>query len=296
MEPRQSDLESSAKLPVWLTIKQAYHSFFSNLPKVLRISWLWLILLTALGWAIGTMHAQVIAGLREPGMSGQAPLQFFPTGFPVLLFINYIVGIVAASSMAVAWHRLLLLGEEPGQSGSNVMSGHVWRYTGALLLLGLIFLTAMLLIMLPLIVVGGAAASSGKNPVAGALILIVILMFLVLSQRMLLMLPARAIGRNEMRLGDIWRGTRGNSLRLLGGMILAMAPVSIAAQLILKASGLAPSAAEKDPAAIDAALKSFEASFPMFLAAMTAFGLLAGFLLIGFLSHAFRNIFDATER
>ena len=50
-----------------------------------------------------------------------------------MIFLVYGVGLIkllAGVSIAVAWHRLILLGEQPRLSGTNLATISLWRYVG----------------------------------------------------------------------------------------------------------------------------------------------------------------------
>ncbi len=49
--------DKPAKLPVWKTISEAYAAFFENLASVLKITWLWLIVLGLLAYYNGEQQS-----------------------------------------------------------------------------------------------------------------------------------------------------------------------------------------------------------------------------------------------
>ena len=117
--------DGAAKLPLWDTICLSYSSYFRNFPDVLRISWLWLAVVTPLWGIMSLLIFSWMAGLMadlKRGPSPQIPthmvsmpVETIPLGPAAVLAL-----MLAGLSIAVAWHRRVILGEHPGFSGSNV--------------------------------------------------------------------------------------------------------------------------------------------------------------------------------
>jgi hypothetical protein len=124
------DGETNPKLPLWETIRLSYSTYFHNFTDVLRISWLWLAVATPL---MGTMTWQFssMAGLMADMKRGPSPqipthivsrlVETIPLGLAAGLVL-----MLAGLSIAVAWHRRIILGERPGFSGSNVATKNLW--------------------------------------------------------------------------------------------------------------------------------------------------------------------------
>jgi GYF domain 2 len=132
------DRAANAKLPLWNTIRLSYSSYFRNFLDVLRISWLWLAAAGILSWLQFSWIAEVIAAVKQ-GMAASKAVE--PTVVqhlvaPVILF--------ATVSIAVAWHRRLILEEHPGLSGSNVATRSLWRYVWIGLAIGLVVIVPAL--------------------------------------------------------------------------------------------------------------------------------------------------------
>jgi hypothetical protein len=114
---------ANAKLPLWDTICRSYSSYFRNLPDVLRISWMWLAIAAPLmgiaAWLQISWMKDFMANAK-PGMPPQAFLVSRPIETIVLGHVANLGLIFAGVSIAVAWHRQIILGELPRFSGSNV--------------------------------------------------------------------------------------------------------------------------------------------------------------------------------
>src|SRR5882672_9371473 len=118
------------KLPLWRTIGQAYAIWARNLPELIRISWLWLLIMTPvlailMWWQVPTFTAMI-----DAAKAGRPD----PTPAITLLaqVLNGVVMLPMLASIAVAWHRLLLRHEHVG-------SGTYLRFDGIVLGYGLMF-------------------------------------------------------------------------------------------------------------------------------------------------------------
>ena len=115
---------SHPKLPLWRTIRLSYSDYFQQFRDVLRISVFWLAITAmfdaAMGWMQASWMAHVLANPR-------ARLDLTPpVEMTVLGNIDSVAVALACVSIAVAWHRLLLLDEQPGRSGGNLVTSAPW--------------------------------------------------------------------------------------------------------------------------------------------------------------------------
>ena len=284
------------KLPLGRTIGRAYSSYFANFIDVLRIEWLWLIVvgpLTGFGsWLQLSWMASVLPGLRpgeSPG-SLRAPFEI-----SVLNNAATITLLLAGVCIAVAWHRRLLLDEAPGFSGSNVATGHVWRYIGMAMLIVLITAWPAVLIFIAMYFMSPFNTGVPQPPSSQLfyIILAALILFcvgMVVAQRLSILLPARAIGDMNFTMKQAWARTRGNTWRIFWGYFVCTLPPMILAQVIWLIS-------------MASTLPGRPAFGPTFVRLMTIFGALMSVyyllilpLAIGFLSHAYRHFFPAVWR
>jgi hypothetical protein len=200
-------------LPVWPTVAGAFASVPANGLAALRIFWAWGLILSALhvGRTITLLYAT------------ERPFSTIVVG----TLLHIVVATVALASTAVAWHRLMLLGERPPVIYLRV-GGQVPRYIRRLLLIGLVALPIQLLssfLLLP--VIGGLArpgpVSVGSLLLSHALGLAISLPAVVVMIRLSTSLPGVAIGRT-MTLEDAWQLTKGSTLQLCGGTLLLYVP------------------------------------------------------------------------
>jgi hypothetical protein len=180
------------------------HFFFG-----LRLALCWLVLLLplmALAWFAAFRNGVPdVRALPPPAMAGLALLA---TG--VLL---------ASFSIAVNWHRRVLLGEKPRGLQWVRLDGVMWRYAGG-----------FLLILIVLGVYAGAAFGVGTlaapalepqlgpaaKPLGVALAILLGLSALFTFYRLLSWLAALAVQDRDYTLKTAWRATRKNRVAYLG--------------------------------------------------------------------------------
>jgi hypothetical protein len=203
-------------LPVWPTVSAAFASVPANWLAAIKIFWAW-------GAILCVFHAarwMILLDVVERSFS-----TFF-----TLVLLHTVIGALAFGSMAVAWHRLMLLGEQPPAIHLRV-DGRARRYILRFLLIALVALPIQVLCALLLLPALGALAfpSPGSPPSAGRLLamnlmgLIISLPAIAVTIRLSVSLPAIAIGRT-MTLRETWRLTSGNALELCGGTLLLYVP------------------------------------------------------------------------
>lgn len=214
---------ASTKLPLGATIRLAYVSFVTRFADLLRISWVWLgIAALPISTWLGLPH---LADFIPTARSANEALArwWIEIGFTAAFLL-------AAASIAVAWHRLLILNETPPLSGSNVLSGRLWRYVLVGILMTLvIWVPAVLMIALVLMMAVKAAPSLfSSDPVSDVMVrtsLAVILgLALLAGARLSLALPGQATDERPRSLTSAWRFGQGNSWRLLAGLLACLVP------------------------------------------------------------------------
>jgi hypothetical protein len=209
---------SAAKLPLWKTIRLSYSSYFLNFPDVLRISWLWLAVVAPLmgimSWLQFSLMADVIASMKR-GTPASKPIET-----TALSNVANLVFIFAGVSIAVAWHRRIVLGEHPGFSGSNLATKSLWRYLGMGIAIGLIVLLPALLLSLPMFVLLSPVVAGGapRFPMLIPVIFLIYLAAFAVFLRLSLLLPARAVGDLALTFKETWKRTRGNTWRMFWGI------------------------------------------------------------------------------
>ena len=228
------------KLPLGRAIGLSYSTYFHHFIDALRTSWLWLVVVGALtgfaSWQQFSWMATVLAGARQ----GLPPKTFTQPAEPIeavlLTGLSQVLVLLAGVSIAVAWHRLIILEEHPGFSASNVTSRNLWRYIGVGLAIILLMALPIVLIVAPMIYFipkpgGGTPPPAwffALIPVFMALYFVTMAMMLRLS----LLLPARAIGDLDLTFKQTWHRSRGNTWRMFWGIFACTMPLLLLAQIV----------------------------------------------------------------
>jgi hypothetical protein len=118
---------SNPKLPFWHTVSLSYTTYLGNFIDVLRASWLWLVLVAVLTGVASSYQwswmATAMANLKfGPGQLSR------PFEVGLLVDLDTVFFLCAGVSIAVAWHRLIIIDEHPAFSGSTLVSSSFWRY------------------------------------------------------------------------------------------------------------------------------------------------------------------------
>jgi hypothetical protein len=212
-------------LPVVATVREAFASVLANWWALVRIFWAWMAILFG---ALALMLRWTLTLYSDEA----SPL----TGF-VMGLLCIVVAFLSFASTAVAWHRLLLLGEQPPALYLRVVAP-VPRYLLQILLLTLITILIMIPIMLvasvilaPLFVIlspsgPGALPSLGRELALTLVGVLLTLPALLLIARLSTSLPGIAVGR-PMTLSQAMELTRGNSWQLVGGTLLVSVPAYV---------------------------------------------------------------------
>jgi hypothetical protein len=199
-------------LPIGPTISHMLSSTMNNLGFALRAQWPWVVVMAAIFAFIGlttnfpsngTPAENEVYFREHPGQLGW---------FVFVLLIGILVAMLAFSSIAVAWHRYVLLDEVPQGMAKLRLDGTVWRYFGNLILIGLLLMVAAL----PLtILVGLLIAANPVLGIIGALVYSALVMLPVIY-RLSIKLPAIALERKDFRMGDAWKASAGNWWQIVG--------------------------------------------------------------------------------
>ena len=276
------------KLPFWGAVGLSYSTYFGHFTDALRTSWLWMIVTAAFtafaGWQQWSWMAAAMANLK-PGLPPPMPQ---PTGMAVLWNLASVLLLFAGVSIAVAWHRLMILNEQPGFSGGNVATRNLWRYIVVAIVLFAIMFSPMAAIMLPAFYFLAPASAGPPPPGFVPIILLTFAAYAVgiaVAFRLALLLPARAIGNTGLTFKQAWNRSRGNVWRLFWGIVVTTMPPMLIAQIVFLV-GIGP----PDPGKIGG---DFVAQMTAMSTVFAVYYLLIVPIGIGFLSHAYRHFFVA---
>jgi hypothetical protein len=278
--------------------RSLYSTYFGHFIDALRASWLWLIMVGVFtgfaSWQQWSWMAAFVAKVKPiPPFRIQQP-----TEMALLLNLDNILMLLAGVSIAVAWHRLMILNEQPSVSGSNVATKKLWRYVVAAIALFLIMFLPVIAVMLPtfyfLLPAPPVRIPPPLSPPSGLLPLF-LLMFVVyavgtaVTLRLTLLLPAQAVGDTRLTIRQTWNRTRGNTWRLFWGIVACTVP-----PLLLVESASLTMIGAPNPATF--ASGDFAAKMTTMSTVFAIYYLLILPIGIGFLSHAYRHFFQAPAR
>lgn len=204
------------RLPFWHTVIDAYVVTYDNLGYLARISWAWLLVMVPISFAFYALMFR-LGWHQAPQSTIGSIFNSFGTS---ILFLPIL------ASIAVAWHRKLLEGEIWQSSVYLRLDRVVANYIGLALII-------VLLVLAPFAGFLSSAANmatADEVPVFGLIglsCLIVMCAGIFVATRIWLALPARALGRDNIAVGDAWTATRGSFWRLLWGSALCIFPIII---------------------------------------------------------------------
>lgn len=274
--------EANPKLPLGTTIGLAYSSYFKNFVDALRISWLYLLLVVpfigAASWQQISWFTTAATNLK-PGIPLQA-MSARPVELIVLQIVSSLATLFAGVSIAVAWHRRLLLNERPALSGSNIGTLGLWRYIGVGIVICLIAALPVLAIMAPMYLMLPRGVANTPNVAVFVVMPFLYIFAFVMLLRLSLLLPARAVDDVALTFKQAWNWTLGNTWRLYWGVWACFAPPLLVAQVGALILGASP-----DPAKL--ANGHMANQWVIVSVVMTCYYLLVTPIWVGFLSYAY---------
>jgi hypothetical protein len=211
-------------LPIFAAYLHSLSSTLFNLPIAFKISWPWMLALLP----VNILHSiYLMLNMPAPGtVVFQKPI-----GPIVATVILFLVSFVAFASIAVNWHRYLLLDEVPRGWIKLRVDGIVVRYIGNAI--GIAILSILFAIF---IMIGPAFLSYGLSKIGGmvgvtiAIALLVCAFTLVLGMilRMNLKLPGVAIANKKFNMSNALDQSVGNTWRCgLYGLLIYLSMAAV---------------------------------------------------------------------
>lgn len=191
------------KIELWRTVRAAFSFTFGDLRQFFRLSGLWLA---------GIVGFQALLVLPLPSLARALAA----IGMALFIFGGF-------TAFPLAWHRIILLGDDPGVAGSLRFGRRQLRFLGyGLLVSALVAMPSFLVLG----VAGGIAANlHSRFGIATAIIpAISVAVVCCLASRVTLVLPAVAIDETGAVLRRAWNRGRGNGVRLSLGWLLCTVP------------------------------------------------------------------------
>ncbi|MBI4275573.1 MAG: hypothetical protein HY659_12830 [Rhizobiales bacterium] len=262
------------KLPFWRTVGHSYALWLRNFPELIRFAWLWLAVMVPVFAVLMWWQAPLFAELIQAAGTNR---QVSNPGFLLLIqVISTVAMLPILSSLAVAWHRLLLRDERVASSIYLRLDRVVIGYAGLLFITGVMASAPQYASQLYDAIF--LEADVTESTVISILGFIGSIIGLFIAGRLFMVLPARALDRTEITFADAWSATRRNGWRLFFGYFLCILPIGVFAGLVsLK-------------------LVTLNASQLVVVAlwvAVSVAEILGGLIAVGFLSLAYRYFFEA---
>ena len=220
----------------WKIFLHSLRMVFGNLGAALRVSLVPYLIQVAFSIYVFMKIGPVIQ-MMQAGRQVQ-----LPPGFLGLWILLLVVIVVTSLWIAVAWHRYVLLEEEPGAILPPFHGPEMARYLWVSILISLImflagFLVGMIIAVINMILMA-IIGPSLVTVIVGTLLLIIPLIYIF--YRLSPALPAAAIGR-KMSLADAW-----NATAPAGSAIFTIAILGALAGIILEI----PAMIDSDPGSI----------------------------------------------
>ncbi len=189
----------------WAIFSHSIRQVFGNLSAALRVSGLiYLVMLGLIGLTVWRFMPRLVMMMREENLG------------ELMLFVGIILVISLFGSLwiGVAWHRYVLLVEQPGLL-PKLRFGRVLAYFGTSILIGLLL---GLVIILPGMLLMRVIGQGVPIILAGFAVLWVLILGVV-SFRLSAVLPGAALASGH-GIGDAWQATKGETPTLIGLVIL----------------------------------------------------------------------------
>ena len=215
-----------SKLPLWRTIGQAYSLWARNFPDLLRTVWVWMLVMAPVVAIMTWWQVPHLEEMMQAARAGKGLVDPNPVLTLVMGIVSKVITLPAISSVAVAWHRLLLTDEHPGGVYLR-LDRIVAGYAILAFVIGVIGTAPSYLSMLFQAVIGASAENTVALVVQTLAGLVTIVAFFIVT-RLSLALPALALGRDDVTLAVAWRASKRNSWRMVWAYFFCIVPAMAA--------------------------------------------------------------------
>jgi hypothetical protein len=218
------------KLPPLAAMSHSLASINNHRAVAFRISWPWFALILVLAVILKYYFPQVQSPLSDnepPKVFGQSQ----SSGADGLISL---VSLFAFSSIAVNWHRYILINEYPAENGGIRWDNIVFRYVLKSFLIALLLIIAGLIIFFSVGILVAALKyddHTSANLLTALMGLAGITLFIALN-RLSVSLPGVALGRTDFGIKDALIATQGNVFNISGFLILYIIIVLLTATAV----------------------------------------------------------------
>jgi hypothetical protein len=216
-------IAAAPKLPLLRTVGQAYALWARHFSDLIRICWLWMLVMVPIlaiwDWWQAAQTAEILQGIH--------PGQLYVDPHPVLTWVSLLVSklimLPAVASVAVAWHRLLLRDEHPGPGFYLRLDKIVAGYAILAFLIGLIItVPSAVITVLPQVTTGSGGTTAA---VVQFLVNVAVIVAIFIVPRLSLVLPGIALGRADATLATAWRVSKRNTWRMVWASFFCLLPL-----------------------------------------------------------------------
>jgi hypothetical protein len=203
-------------LPVTSALGHSIDSTLRNIKFAFHASWPWMLVLLPINIA-GNIY------LMNLGMGEFNPTKPMKPEFFLVSMAMGLASMVAFASIAVNWHRYILMNEVPVGAERLRLDGLVVRYLGNTLMIVLLTTLIGIGASLPIGILFAIFKSASTGLAITMVVVAAIIGFLLmigLSIRWSIKLVAVAMGRRDLGIADAWRASSGNHWRIVGLYIL----------------------------------------------------------------------------
>lgn len=204
------------QLPITGALAHSIKSTLNNIGFAFHVSWPWMLIILPFD-LVGNAYA----------MLHQAPGKMDP-GVAVITIAVSLLTMIAFSSIAVSWHRYILMDEIPQGLQRLRLDATVWRYFGNTLLIILILVAAAIPLGIVVVLLGimlGEKSAILIIPAYAAAMLAAV----SYSYRLGIKLPAIAIGRPAYAFKSALADSVGNFWRFVGlGILVGLISIGFA--------------------------------------------------------------------
>lgn len=215
------------KLPVVDTVDQAFKLTFRHLIALLKLSWLWLLVViipiyVVVGWYMYDLYKKIWDATLSGDPETMAAIDTGLTSQVTLVsLLANLITVLPMSSIAVGWHRYLLRREQPTATAAFRFDGVVRQYALLAFLLTMV-MTGPGLVRLGLERVMDMTTTAGL--VTNVALIGIPLVLTLLILRLGVMFPGIAVQNPDATVAGVWARTRGNTLRLLLSEVAVFLP------------------------------------------------------------------------
>jgi len=271
------------KLPVLETAGRAYQFLLREAGTILRLSWLPLLVVTIIQYFVIRAQFSAIRSALEAGkvgaMTGISPMWQWQ-------FLNFVVTIFGTAVVAVALHRVILLGDRKPGRFAHVAFGRV----------EMLFALLPIIVMIPIFIVSVlvfvlSAVVFPKSGYAFVLVAVVLLwaaaIFVIV--RLALVFPL-AVLEGRYNVSQSWSLTRGNFWRLVGLWLVALIPFAVVVAIITAATSPLPALGQGASKNVTGMFEQFESLLLIQTIVNYVWAIIGGALGVAVLSYSYKAL------